>query len=661
MPRPSRLSCRRPRLPARFSVALALLAVVAPPRAAVAEEGYWELAEVNSFLQPDFKMRDCYPWQASGGPGHTSYEQQNVCLKPAGSFGVVFSWSPPPARLVPGEDIALSASAAIVADDQRLNLGANFSGGFNTASCASSNYSPRIFWITVSNGGRYPKADQVRDATARVPGSNWADGVAELGGRLKLTVCTSGWQTDYLYAWHQGSLPPEVTVQRIEELAAPALPSGPGDSGPRFSGIYGQVEWRPAGDEEDWRYAKFDHVLPVGAHIRTGEDSGAILSFPDMSTYVLKPESEIVLSAPAGPDSQIRLLGGRIWTNFERMLKDGSMEIDMSQIAVGIKGTLLHSREQEGRSAVTVCEGSVSVTNRQTGETATLSAGDRAVAAGATLAVESGAAAALCAASPASAAAAALAAEPEPEAAVPAGPAGPVPPLVAIPAGRFLMGSDGSPQGELYPQADEQPPHEVSVAAFELGATEVTLAQWRAVMGADPSGYVAGPEDAPPELMPAVGVTFNEARVFIKRLNEMTGETYRLPSEAEWEYAARAGSAGAFHFGDDWQQLADYAWYEANSEGHAHAVAQKLPNPHGLYDLHGNVEEWTQDCYRPSYAGAPADGSAVATDEEGSGACHRVVRGGSWYSYAEQDRRAGARSGAHPGGLNDTIGLRLAR
>ncbi len=136
MPRRTRPPCRRPHLPALL--ALALLAAAAPPRPATAAEGYWELAEVNSYLLPDFKAHDCYPWRASGGPGHTTYEQQNVCMNPAGGFGVVFSWSPPPARLVPGEAVTLSASAAIVADDPRLNLGANFSAGFDAAACGGS-------------------------------------------------------------------------------------------------------------------------------------------------------------------------------------------------------------------------------------------------------------------------------------------------------------------------------------------------------------------------------------------------------------------------------------------------------------------------------------------------------------------------------------------
>jgi formylglycine-generating enzyme required for sulfatase activity len=135
----------------------------------------------------------------------------------------------------------------------------------------------------------------------------------------------------------------------------------------------------------------------------------------------------------------------------------------------------------------------------------------------------------------------------------------------------------------------------------------------------------------------------------------MTGKTYRLLTEAEWEYAARAGSPSRFPFGDDEAELAKYAWYAADSGSRTHDVGQKLPNAFGLYDMLGNVWEWTEDCYGP-YTSAPTDGAAKT-----GGDCSRhVVRGGSWY-YNQQNLRSATRDKNAVDNRFNSLGFRVAR
>jgi formylglycine-generating enzyme required for sulfatase activity len=114
------------------------------------------------------------------------------------------------------------------------------------------------------------------------------------------------------------------------------------------------------------------------------------------------------------------------------------------------------------------------------------------------------------------------------------------------------------------------------------------------------------------------------------------GEHYRLPTEAEWEYAARAGTTTEYSFGDDESLLGDYAWYGKNSGGHVHIVGQKKPNPYGLYDMHGNVWEWCADSWHENYKGAPTDGQVWNGGDES----RRVLRGGSWYRLPRNARTA---------------------
>ena len=217
------------------------------------------------------------------------------------------------------------------------------------------------------------------------------------------------------------------------------------------------------------------------------------------------------------------------------------------------------------------------------------------------------------------------------------------PEMVVIPAGRFVMGSDAN--------TDEQPPHAVTIRSVLLGKTEVTQKQWVNVMGSNPSRFDACGD------CPVENVTWLDTQHFIAKLNQKTGQKYRLPSEAEWEYAASAGTATEWSFGNDVSKLGNYAWYDKNSQGKTQIVGQKLPNSFGLFDVHGSVWEWTQDCWHETYSGAPTDGSEWTT---GCAGYHRVLRGGSW-----GDRPTGLRSTNRvrnfPAYRHIYIGFRLAR
>jgi len=187
--------------------------------------------------------------------------------------------------------------------------------------------------------------------------------------------------------------------------------------------------------------------------------------------------------------------------------------------------------------------------------------------------------------------------------------------LVRIRPGKFMMGSPDSEQGR---RDDEGPQHEVTISKpFCLGATEVTQSQYEAAMGTNPSEF-KGP------MNPVDNVTWNEAAEFCRKLSEKTGMKVRLPTEAEWEYACRAGARTMFFFGDDPSALGDYAWYGDNSKRTTHLVGQKKPNAWGLYDMNGNDWEWCADWY-----GAYPKGPVTAPSGPASGD-RRVFRGGAW-------------------------------
>jgi formylglycine-generating enzyme required for sulfatase activity len=216
--------------------------------------------------------------------------------------------------------------------------------------------------------------------------------------------------------------------------------------------------------------------------------------------------------------------------------------------------------------------------------------------------------------------------------------------FVLIPDGTFEM---GSPNGG----DDETPVHQVTISQpFYLGTYQVTQAQWEAVMGSNPSRF-KGDANCPVE-----SISWNDVQEFIKRLNAKEGDnTYRLPTEAEWEYAARAGTITAYSFGADRALLDQYGWYNGNSGGKTHPVGQLKPNPWGLYDMHGNVGEWVEDWYADKYP------SEHQTDPKGpKEGSLRVLRGGSFYD-SPGGLRSADRVGRRPESRLGGYGFRCVR
>jgi formylglycine-generating enzyme required for sulfatase activity len=240
--------------------------------------------------------------------------------------------------------------------------------------------------------------------------------------------------------------------------------------------------------------------------------------------------------------------------------------------------------------------------------------------------------------------------------------------MVLIPGGAFKM---GSPEDEEDRNENEGPQHTVKVAPFYMAAAETThtlymvfynethqgkrdkgiqdpMVEWKeAWQKAESIDAITGPTPIygditmgwGDEQMPSLMCSWFHAMTFCKWLSLKTGKTYRLPTEAEWEYAARAGSTGPYFFGDDPDGLEDYAWYEDNADEQAHKIAQKKPNPWGLYDIYGNVAEWCIDFYDPKVYVARAKNNPWPNGYLDKGQVH-VARGGSYESPAEECRSA---------------------
>ncbi len=256
------------------------------------------------------------------------------------------------------------------------------------------------------------------------------------------------------------------------------------------------------------------------------------------------------------------------------------------------------------------------------------------------------------------------------------------PEMVVIDSGRFQMGSAPDEAG----RDDDEQLHDVSILRpFALARCEVSVAEFRFFI--EKSGYSSTTEEGDGcfvwdrekaasvklkgsnwlspgyelnQLQPVVCVSWPDAVAYAGWLSQQTGQGYRLPSEAEWEYAARAGTGTRYSWGDDIDcGRARYGFFsdDCGQQAHPDATASYPPNPWGLHDMHGNVWEWTQDCWHANYEGAPADGSAW---QEGGDCVRRVVRGGGWGS-GPQSLRSANRGRGSTGGADGDRGFRLAR
>jgi sulfatase modifying factor 1 len=216
--------------------------------------------------------------------------------------------------------------------------------------------------------------------------------------------------------------------------------------------------------------------------------------------------------------------------------------------------------------------------------------------------------------------------------------------MVLVEGGNFHMGDDQSEFDR------EKPAHPVEVNSFYLGKQQVTQTLWGEIMGNNPATFKG--DDRPVER-----ISWEEAKAFIQKLNDATQKEFRLPSEAEWEFAARGGiySQGYQYAGSD--KLSQVGWYRENSENQTHEVGLLLPNELGVFDMSGNVLEWCEDDYHSDYKHAPKNGKPwIDTPKRGAG---RVLRGGSYFDFAV-DCRPTIRGGDRPAYRISDVGFRLA-
>ena len=216
--------------------------------------------------------------------------------------------------------------------------------------------------------------------------------------------------------------------------------------------------------------------------------------------------------------------------------------------------------------------------------------------------------------------------------------------MVNVEGGTFTMGANA---GDPNASDEEFPTHQVTVSSFSIGQTEVTQALWQAVMGYNYSGHEGNLQ------YPAEYMTWEQCDLFIAKLNQMTGKNFRLPNEAEWEFAARGGNKSHNYLYSGSNNLADVAWYDDNSDEVTHVVGTKAPNELGIYDMSGNVWEWCSDWFAEYSNGAQTNPAGPATGTE------KVLRGGSWCGSPKKCRVSKRFKAATLFG-DDDIGLRLA-
>ena len=406
------------------------------------------------------------------------------------------------------------------------------------------------------------------------------------------------------------------------------------DSKIRFNDWYGQVMIRPDCDDDDaYEFVDYDTVIYEDDRIKTEEESGAILGLEDMSTYVIKPNSTIIIHTEDGNVSKWEMLKGTMLTNIKKMAEGKSLEIEMSQCCSGINGTIAAFEETGKESRVWLLIGKASVKNKKTGKKTVLKEGQKVTMKGETSKVE-----------PFNVEAVAKSfGVPQDElknhytnkkapkynlkdickpsksnkgtkTVKKCKVKGVEFSMVKVEGGTFTMGATKD-QGSN--NSNQRPTHKVSLSTFYIGETEVTQELWQAVMGNNPSKFKGAK-------LPVENVSWNDCQQFIAKLNKLTGRKFRLPTEAEWEFAARGGKASKGYKFAGSNNADAVAWHQGNSNNNTHNVKTKKSNELGIYDMSGNVWEWCQDWFG-SYS------SSAQTNPKGpsSGTDH-LNRGGAW-------------------------------
>lgn len=350
---------------AAFLAFLILMAGLSTIPAYAAPSGYWVLSETRLDYSDPY---DSGYWvnntsASNGSATFTTRGAQNEYTKCS------TSWASPPKRVESSASVEINLTAKVDALTNRNDCHTSIQAFIDVPELGMGSVTGGAIRLTDDRG--IYACETWTDSTAMTVSASLGTGSAS-GEKKTLYVesYNNGMlaQSQYIYTW----------IVKIE---------GYGDSGTRFSSLSGTVE---VASEEDfqlgnWHFAKYDEVLPVNAHIRTGEESSCILSFADMSTFVVKEETHVVLNAPPDKDNKIALVWGKIKANVKKMIKDGSMEIDMSQAVAGIKGTTFVCEDDGTTSTLKVFEGTVEFTSKATGEAVMVGAGQHVSADGAGL------------------------------------------------------------------------------------------------------------------------------------------------------------------------------------------------------------------------------------------------------------------------------------
>lgn len=349
------------------------------------EEGWYLQGEPVIKKDEEIDLPPCYTGRTvtvSNGEGHGSQTYSAECFKEgSGTYSSDVIWTPPPAYMKPGSNISFSmtftspdenpTSGLIKADGETIVEGDSRNpGGRSSATytvpdgSAGDELELYVSFVVISglHGYVYYKykyqgaGDDETEADAGRSG--------QINGSAK-TYCCKG-SCNYKRWWSESK----------SEKGSDKLLKTMADSGVRFSGLTGQVDIRPDRDDDAWRGAGLKSIINVDDHVRTGEESWAILSFADMTTFKLRPESEVIIDTPPEKDSKISLVCGKVWTNVKKMIKDGTMEVEMSQAGGSIKGTTIVCEETGDSSTLKVLDGTASFKSKATGEEILVDAGE---------------------------------------------------------------------------------------------------------------------------------------------------------------------------------------------------------------------------------------------------------------------------------------------